>query len=40
LYQKERLMVRRLERKRLVRPASEGRLLLRSNQEWAVDFRL
>jgi len=38
LYREERLMVRRLRRKRLVRPASEGRLLLRSNQEWAVDF--
>src|SRR5436305_161555 len=24
--------------KRLVRPANEGRLLMRSNQEWAVDF--
>ena len=31
-------MVRRLRRKRLVRPAYEGRLLLRSNQEWALDF--
>jgi putative transposase len=31
-------MVRRLRRKRLVRPASEGRVLVRSNQEWAVDF--
>ena len=31
-------MVRRLRSKRLVRSASEGRLLLRSNQEWAVDF--
>jgi hypothetical protein len=31
-------MVRRLRRKRLVRPANEGRLLLRSNQEWALDF--
>ena len=30
-------MVRRLRRKRLVRPANEGRLLLRSDQEWAVD---
>ena len=38
LYREERLMVRRLRRKRLVRPANEGRLLLRSNQEWAVDF--
>jgi len=38
LYREERLMVRRLRRKRLVRPANEGRLLMRSNQEWAVDF--
>jgi putative transposase len=38
LYREERLMVRRLRRKRLVRPANEGRLLLRPNQEWAVDF--
>ena len=38
LYREERLMVRRLRRKRLVRPASEGRQLLRPNQEWAVDF--
>jgi hypothetical protein len=38
LYREERLMVRRLRRKRLVRPANEERLLLRSNQEWAVDF--
>ena len=38
IYREERLMVRRLRRKRLMRPASEGRLLLRSNQEWAVDL--
>ena len=38
LYREEGLMVRRLRRKRLVRAASEGRLLLRPNQEWAVDF--
>jgi putative transposase len=38
LYREERLMVRRLRRKRLVRPGNEGRLLLRWNQEWAVDF--
>src|SRR5438874_1320913 len=37
LYREERLMVRRLRRKRLVRPANEGRLLLRSNRELAVD---
>ena len=38
LYREERLMVRRLRRKRLVRPGNEGRLRLRWNQEWAVDF--
>jgi hypothetical protein len=38
LYREEQLMVRRLRRKRLVRPANEGRLLLRPDQEWAVDF--
>jgi putative transposase len=38
LYREERLMVRGLRRKRLVRLSSEGRLLLRSKQEWAVDF--
>ncbi len=38
LYYEERLMVRRLTRTRLVRPANEGRLLLRSDQEWALDF--
>jgi putative transposase len=38
LYHEERLLVRRLRRKRLVRPANEGQLLLRPNQEWAVDF--
>jgi putative transposase len=38
LYREERLMVRRLRRKRLVRPANEGRLLWRLNQEWALDF--
>ena len=31
-------MVRRLRRKRLVRPANQGRQLLHSNQERAVDF--
>jgi putative transposase len=31
LYREERLMVRRLRRKRLVRQANEGRLLLRWN---------
>jgi len=38
LYREERLMVRRLRRKRLVRPANQGRQLLRANQEWALDF--
>ena len=38
LYREEQLMVRRLRRKRLVRAANPGRLLMRSNQEWAVDF--
>lgn len=38
LYREERLVVRRLRRKRLVHPANEGRLLLHSNQEWALDF--
>jgi putative transposase len=37
-YREEQLMVRRPRRKRLVRPANPGRLLMRSNQEWAVDF--
>jgi len=36
LYREDRLMVRRLRRKLLVGPASEGRQLLRLNQEWAV----
>jgi len=38
LYRKEHLAVRRLKRKRLVRPAPEGVLLTRANQEWAIDF--
>jgi putative transposase len=37
LYREDRLMVR-LRRKRLVRSANVGRLLLCSNQEWALDF--
>ena len=31
-------MVRRLTRKRLIRCANEGRMLLRSNQKWASNF--
>jgi putative transposase len=38
LYSKEHLAVRRLKRKRLVRPAPQGVLLTRANQEWAIDF--
>jgi putative transposase len=38
VYSQEHLAVRRLKRKRLVRPAPAGTLLSRANQEWAVDF--
>ena len=38
IYCKEHLAVRRLKRKRLIRPAPEGALLTRANQEWAIDF--
>ena len=38
VYSAERLAVRRLKRKRLVRPAMEGALLTRVNQELAIDF--
>ena len=38
IYSSEHLAVRRLRRKRLVRPAPEGQLLSRANQEWAIDF--
>ena len=38
VYRAEHLAVRRLKRKRLVRPAPEGVLLSRPNQEWAIDF--
>jgi putative transposase len=38
IYREEHLAVRRLKRKRLVRPAPEGTLLSRPNQEWAIDF--
>ena len=38
LYKAEGLMVRRLKRKRLSRPVSANPLLVRRNQEWAMDF--
>jgi putative transposase len=38
VYRAERLAVRRLKRKRLVRPAAESTLLTRVNQELAIDF--
>ena len=38
IYSEEHLAVRRLRRKRLVRPVPEGTSLTRSNQEWAMDF--
>ena len=38
IYSAEHLAVRRLKRKRLVRPAPEEALLSRVNQEWAIDF--
>jgi transposase InsO family protein len=38
VYSAERLAVRRLKRKRLVRPAAESTLLTRVNQELAIDF--
>jgi putative transposase len=38
IYSSEHLAVRRLKRKRLVRPAPEGSSLTRPNQEWAIDF--
>ena len=38
VYCAERLAVRRLKRKRLVRPAAESALLTRVNQELAIDF--
>ena len=38
VYSQEHLAVRRLRRKRLVRPAPAGTLLSRPNQEWAIDF--
>jgi putative transposase len=38
LYREEHLAVRRLKRKRLVRPAMPVAELTRANQEWAMDF--
>lgn len=38
LYRDEHLAVRRLGRKRLVRPATVGGQLTEVNQEWAMDF--
>ena len=38
LYRAEGLMVRRLKRKRLSRPVPLNSLLVRRNQEWAMDF--
>ena len=38
LYKAEGLMVRPLKRKRLSRPVSANPLLVRRNQEWAMDF--
>lgn len=38
LYREEHLAVRRLKRKRLVRPAAPVAELTRTNQEWAMDF--
>ncbi len=38
LYREERLAVRRLKRKRLIRPAAPVAELSRANQEWSMDF--
>lgn len=38
LYREEGLMVRRLKRKRLMRVAAVNPLLVKPNQEWALDF--
>ena len=38
IYSEEHLAVRRLKRKRLVRPAPQEALLSRADQEWAIDF--
>lgn len=38
IYREEHLVVRRLKRKRLLRPAPEAATLTAPNQEWAIDF--
>jgi putative transposase len=38
VYREEHLAVRRLKRKRLLRPAPEAAHLTAPNQEWAIDF--
>ena len=38
LYQEEHLAVRRLKRKRLVRPAAPMTQVQQANQEWSMDF--
>jgi len=38
IYGEEHLAVRRLKRKRLVRPRAPVALLVRANQEWSMDF--
>ena len=38
IYSAEHLAVRRLKRKRLLRPAPGDKLIHRPNQEWAIDF--
>lgn len=38
IYAAEHLAVRRIKRKRLIRPAPESTLFCRANQEWAIDF--
>ena len=38
LYREEHLAVRRLRRKRLIRPAATAAMLNRANQEWSMDF--
>jgi len=38
IYREEHLAVRRLKRKRLVRPSAPVAVLVRANQEWSMDF--
>src|SRR5258706_4957136 len=38
IYREEHLAVRRLKRKRLIRPAAPIAVLARANQEWSMDF--